>query len=395
MKLFRIFFPFIVFVLFSCKKSSGDNSQPTNNDPAISISDVNLFEGNGDSTSFQFEITLDHPSSKIITVSYSTVDGSAKSGQDYAALTNKTLSFQPNETSKKITVSVVADDIEESDEQFTVALSNPANATLDKSTGTATIRNDDSKVIFSDTGYDAPTSYPGYSLAWSDEFNGTALDETAWSFETGNNGWGNNELENYTSRINNVTLQNGKLIIHALKENYGGSSYTSARIKTQGKKEFTYGRIDIRAILPKGKGLWPALWMLGSNISTIGWPACGETDIMELLGQEPAKVYGTLHYGPLSGPGSNGSSYVLTSGNFYDQFHVFSLEWKQDQVKFFVDNNLYLTVNKTDIGSYTYPFNAPFFFIFNVAVGGDWPGAPDSTTYFPQWMIVDYVRVYQ
>ncbi|MFI5186014.1 MAG: family 16 glycosylhydrolase [Chitinophagales bacterium] len=388
----RIFFLFIAFVSFSCKKSAGVNSQT---DPAISISDVNGFEGNTGTSTFEFEVTLDHPSTKIVTVSYSTQDGTATSGSDYTALLSQTLSFQPNETSKKISVNVIADDIEESDEQFSVILSNPTNASLGKSIGTATIRNDDSKVLFNDTGYDAPTSYTGYSLIWSDEFNGTSLDQSAWNYETGNNGWGNNELENYTSRVNNTTLQDGKLVIHALKENYSGSSYTSARITTQGKKEFTYGRIDIRAILPKGKGIWPALWMLGSNISTAGWPACGETDIMELLGQEPTKVYGTLHYGVLSNPGQKGDSYILPSGNFSDQFHVFSLEWKQDTVKIFVDNNLYLTVNKTDVGSYSYPFNASFFFIFNVAVGGNWPGDPDATTYFPQWMIVDYVRVYQ
>ena len=394
--LFKAFLPFISFLLLSCKKSGGGDPQPVPTDPSISIADVNMFEGNSGTTTFQFSVTLSKASSKTVSVDYSTVDGTAKSGEDYTAVSNQTISFQPNETSKTISISAMTDDIEEGDDQFDVVLSNPTNATIDKSTAVGTIRNDDSKAKFNDTGYEAPTSYSGYSLAWSDEFNGTALDETAWSFETGNSGWGNNELENYTSRSNNLTLQDGKLIIHALKENYGGSSYTSARIKTQGKKEFKFGRIDIRAILPKGKGVWPALWMLGSNINSAGWPACGETDIMELLGQEPAKIYGTLHYGTSpSDHGSKGTNYILSSGNFSDQFHVFSLEWKQDQIKILVDDNLYLTVNNTDIGSYSYPFNAPFFFIFNVAVGGNWPGNPDASTYFPQWMIVDYVRVYQ
>jgi beta-glucanase (GH16 family) len=394
--LFKAIFPFISFVLLSCKKSGGDNSRPTSTGPSISISDVSMPEGNSGTSTFQFTVTLSTVSSKTVSVNYSTIDGTAKSGDDYTAVSNQTLNFQPSETSKTISISIMTDDIEEGDDQFTVVLSNPTNASLVKSTGVGTIRNDDSKALFNDTGYDAPTSYSGYSLVWSDEFNGNSLDETAWSFETGNSGWGNNELENYTNRTNNLTLQDGKLVIHALKENYGGAPYTSARIKTQGKKEFKFGRIDIRAILPKGKGVWPALWMLGSNINNAGWPACGETDIMELLGQEPAKVYGTLHYGTSpSNHGSKGSNYTLSTGNFSNQFHVFSLEWKQDQIKLFVDNNLYLTVNNTDIGSFSYPFNAPFFFIFNIAVGGDWPGNPDSTTYFPQWMIVDYVRVYQ
>lgn len=386
---------FFILCVASISCSKTNNTQQTQNGPVITIADMSNLEGNSGSTAFDFNVTLDEASSKTITVSYSTREGTAKSGNDYTSIANQTLTFQPNETSKKITVNVVADDIEESDEQFTVVLSNPTNATLGKGTATATIRNDDTKASFNDAGYDAPTSYPGYSLVWSDEFNGASLDQTAWSFETGNNGWGNNELENYTDRSNNVTLQDGKLVIHALKENYGGSNYTSARIKTQGKKEFTYGRIDIRAILPKGQGIWPALWMLGSNINSAGWPACGETDVMELLGQDPTKVYGTLHYGTSSNQGQKGTSYVLSSGDFSDQFHVFSVEWKQDQVNLLVDNNLYLTVNNTDLVGYSYPFNAPFFFIFNIAVGGNWPGSPDVTTYFPQWMIVDYVRVYQ
>lgn len=378
------------------KKNAG--STPSQPDPKISISDTYLFEGNSGTTVFPFTITLDRASSKTVTVSYSTADVTAKSGEDYTAVTNQSITFQPNETSKTINISVIANDIEEGDEDFTVTLSNASNAVIIKSTGTGTIRNDDTKVAFNNTGYDAPSSYPGYSLAWSDEFNGSALDATAWSFETGNNGWGNNELENYTDRPQNLSLQDGKLVIHALKENYGGAPYTSARIKTQGKKEFKYGRIDIRAILPKGKGIWPALWMLGKNINDagVGWPASGEMDIMELLGHEPSKVYATLHWGASSAThASKGTSYIINNGSFNDQFHVFSMEWKQDEVKIYVDNNLYFTLTKADVGSSPYPFNQPFFFIFNIAVGGNWPGSPDATTYFPQWMIVDYVRVYQ
>jgi len=394
--LLKTVLPAIIFATIGCSKSSGGDP-PVQADPAISIDDVSIFEGNAGTSSLQFELTLNRASSKTVTVAYSTVEGSAKHDLDYTAISNLTVTFQPGETSKKISVSIVSDDIEEADDQFSVVLSNPTNATVAKNAGVATLKNDDSKALFTNSGYDAPTAYPGYTLAWRDEFNGTTLDPATWTFETGTGGggWGNNELEYYTDRSQNASLQDGKLVIHALKESFGGASYTSARIKTQGKKEFTFGRIDIRAILPKGKGVWPALWMLGSNINTVGWPACGETDIMELLGHEPTKVYGTLHYGSLANHGQRGNNYVLTTGSFADQFHVFSLEWKQDQISFYIDNTLYQTINKTDIGDYPYPFNAPFFFIFNVAVGGSWPGSPDSTTYLPQWMIVDYVRVYQ
>ncbi|HET7896311.1 MAG TPA: glycoside hydrolase family 16 protein, partial [Flavisolibacter sp.] len=264
---------------------------------------------------------------------------------------------------------------------------------------TGTIVTEDGKNFVTDNaGYTTPIVYPGYTLAWQDEFSGSALDGGVWNYETGNGsgGWGNNELEYYTNSPKNVFVSNGNLIIEARKESIGGFNYSSARITTQNKKSFTYGRIDIRAKLPKGKGIWPALWMLGNNIGSVGWPACGEIDIMELLGHEPAKMYGTLHYGASSAThGSKGSSYTLPTGIFYDRFHVYSMEWKQDQIKLFVDDNLFLTVNKSDLGTAPYPFNAPFFFIFNVAVGGNWPGNPDGTTTYPQRMIVDYVRVFQ
>jgi beta-glucanase (GH16 family) len=165
---------------------------------------------------------------------------------------------------------------------------------------------------------------------------------------------------------------------------------------TQNKKSFTFGRIDIRAKLPVGKGIWPALWMLGTNISTIGWPGCGESDIMELIGTYPGRVYSTMHWKSVSGSdASKGALHDLSSGNFSQQFHVFSIIWTQDTIKSLIDDQLFLTTTKADVGAANYPFNASSFFIFNVAVGGNWPGSPDSGTVFPQRMFVDYVRLFQ
>jgi beta-glucanase (GH16 family) len=249
------------------------------------------------------------------------------------------------------------------------------------------------------TGYTAATSYPGMSLAWSDEFNGKSLNSSNWTQETGGGGWGNNELEYYTSSANNTFLTGGYLVIEARKETVGTNNYTSARLKTQNKKTFTYGRMDIRAKLPKGQGLWPAIWMLGNNISQsgYGWPACGEIDIMELLGNNYQKFYSTAHWGQYNTNfhDSKGGNYTLPTGNFYDSFHVFSLLWDATKIVFLVDDITVFTVNKTDMTTGTYPFDKPFFFILNVAVGGSWPGSPDASTVFPQRMIVDYVRVYQ
>jgi beta-glucanase (GH16 family) len=225
-----------------------------------------------------------------------------------------------------------------------------------------------SKVTIPKLGATSPTSYTNMKLVWADEFDGTALNSDFWSFETGNgsNGWGNNELQFY--RTQNTSIQDGHLVITAKKEPFGGKEYTSSRIITKSKKEFRYGRVDIRAALPKGQGIWPALWMLGSNFDTVSWPACGKN----------AKYEGKT---------------TLPSGTFSDQFAVYSITWDATSIRWFVDNKQYHVIDTTP--AELDEFRRNFFFIFNVAVGGNWPGSPNTTTTFPQHMIVDYVRVFQ
>lgn len=389
-----------LIAIAACGKGGDGTTTPPAPTPKISIESLSLFEGNGGTATFQVQVTLDRATDKPVTVQYSTADGTAKAGEDYTAATGQTLSFAANETSKAITLSVVADDLKEGDDELSITLSTPANAIISQATATVTIKNDDTKVPFTNAGYDAPTSYPGYTLAWADEFNGTALDATAWSNQNGDGcpsicGWGNNELEYYTDRPQNIFFQDGKLIIEARKESFSGKNYTSSKILTAGKKPFKYGRVDFRAKLPRGKGIWPAFWMMPQSSVYGGWPSSGEIDIMEVLGHEVNKTYGTIHYGP--GPGSiQISRSTTTSGpSLSDEFHVYSLEWKQDQLKWYLDGNLFSTVNKADLGSNNYPFNEEFYFIINLAVGGNWPGSPDAATYFPQWLIVDYIRMYK
>ncbi len=245
-----------------------------------------------------------------------------------------------------------------------------------------------------------------WQLLWSDEFNqpdGSSPNPANWAYNTGNGGWGNNELEYYTSRTNNARIVGGQLVIEADQESYGGSGYTSARLLTKSKWSWAYGRVEARIKIPRGQGLWPAFWMLGTNIDSVGWPACGEIDIMENIGKasDQGTTHGTIH-GPQSGGDYNGGSgvgatYTLPGGAaLADGFHIFAVEWTTNQIQWFVDTNLFFAATPASlpVGS-TWVFMQPQFLLLNVAVGGNWPGNPDGTTVWPQQMLVDYVRVYK
>ncbi len=250
-----------------------------------------------------------------------------------------------------------------------------------------------------------PLGYrPGWTLTWGDEFDqldGSAPDPAKWKIETGGNGWGNKELEYYTGRPQNLHVRNGNLEMIALKETYTGAdgvtrNYTSARLKTLGKFDQTYGRFEARIKIPYAQGIWPAFWMLGNDIEKIGWPGCGEIDIMENIGREPAIVHGTVHGPGYSGGKGIGAPYSLASGRFADNYHVFAAEWEPNQIRFYVDDHLYATRTPGDLPAGTkWVYDHPFFVILDLAIGGGWPGNPDETTTFPQTMLVDYVRVYE
>jgi beta-glucanase (GH16 family) len=244
-------------------------------------------------------------------------------------------------------------------------------------------------------GYISPNTYTGMKLVWADEFDGTALDEKNWNYELGNNnGWGNRELEFY--RKENTSLRDGHLVIQAKQENFSGFNYTSSRLTTQNKINTKYGRIDVRAVLPKGQGLWPAIWMLGKNITTVNWPKCGEIDIMELIGGgngKDNKIYGTAHWDNNGSHAQYGGNTTLNANTFNDEFHVFSISWDEKRIIWYLDNVKFHEIDTTPTGLKA--FQEEFFLILNVAVGGEWPGNPDGSAAFPQYMFVDYVRVFQ
>lgn len=238
-----------------------------------------------------------------------------------------------------------------------------------------------------------------WSLSWSDEFDGGAgssPDTSKWTFDigTGVNGWGNSELEYYTNRPSNVQLSgDGHLVITARRESYAGSGFTSARLKTQGLFSQKYGRFEAKIKTPSGPGIWPAFWLLGDNIREVSWPQCGEIDIMEQRGQQPALTHGSVHGPGYSGANAITKPYALMQGRFDAEFHVYAIEWGADYIDFYVDNYLYQRIQPGDLSG-NWVFNQPFFIILNVAVGGNYVGYPTTATPFPQSMIVDYVRVY-
>ncbi len=241
---------------------------------------------------------------------------------------------------------------------------------------------------------------PNWQLTWSDEFNGSAgqlPDASKWNYDLGNGGWGNQELENYTKNPENVSLDgSGNLVITAKSENLAGSSFTSARIKTQNLFSQTYGRFEARLKTPYGPGIWPAFWMLGSNAQTETWPKCGEMDIMELKGQQPNINHGSIHGPGYSGGSAITDSYALLNNRFDSDYHVFAMEWNADKIDFFVDGYLYERIQKNDVSAKgQWVYDHPFYLILNVAVGGNFVGFPTAQTPLPQKMIVDYVRVYK
>ncbi|MFC4117460.1 glycoside hydrolase family 16 protein [Nonomuraea zeae] len=241
-------------------------------------------------------------------------------------------------------------------------------------------------------------------LVWSDEFNGSAgsaVDQSKWRFDIGGSGWGNNEQQYYTNSTRNAAMDGaGNLVITARRENpsnfqchYGTCQYTSARLLTSATFTRAYGRFEARMKLPRGQGIWPAFWMLGNDIGSVGWPNSGEIDIMENIGREPSTVHGTIHGPGYSGGGGIGAGYSI-GGAFADAFHTFAVDWSPNLIVWYVDGNEFQRRTPADLGGNRWVFDHPFFMIMNVAVGGYWPGYPDGTTTFPQSLTVDYVRVY-
>jgi len=386
---------FLSLLLFSCTNSSGagpDDSVPDTPDPKLFIGDASTSEGNR----LSFEIRLDKTWEEDVSVDYEVLGGTAEPGKDFENIAG-TAVIQAGQKETFITIPTIDDDENEVQEAVIFRINNAINAEISIASAVGVIIDNDDISVDNLEGYTTSENHYGYDLEWGEEFE-NGLDLNAFSLDIGDGcpdlcGWGNNELQSYTDSENNVFVKDGKLVIRAQKDPING--LTSTRLITKGKKEFTFGRIDIRAKLPEGQGIWPALWMLGTNIDEVGWPNCGEIDIMELVGHEPQKVHGTAHWGPQG----NNSTFISGTQSFEqkysENFHVFTLLWQEDLLKWYMDEQLFHTITPANVTNTVYPFNDPFYLLFNLAIGGNWPGNPDDTTMFPQEMQVDYIRVFQ
>lgn len=349
----------------------------------FNVDAISFEEGDADQ-SYTVVFTADAVADRDLSIAYELQEKSATFADDIVEKSG-TLEFAEGSDQASLEIVVKGDSYLELEESFELLLYHDNTIRF-----TFNIKDNDTETVILEDGegYYTPLEYPSMTRVWSDEFEGSEIDLTNWTHEVGEE-WANNELQAYSADSRYSSVSDGKLSITAREEN---GNYTSARMISNDKYEVQYGRIDIRAKLPKGQGLWPALWLLGENIFEVSWPQCGEIDIMELVGHEPNVVHGTAHYFN-NGHQYKGRGKSLATGDFADKFHVFSLIWTRESLVWLLDGERYLTFQKEDIEGF--PLNTPFFFIMNVAVGGDWPGNPDGTTVFPQTMEVDYVRVFQ
>jgi beta-glucanase (GH16 family) len=366
--------------------------------PNLSMGSNEYVEGNGEGMT-PIVLRLSEAVDNDVIFDYVMLDETAKESEDYINQEG-TILFEAGVKEKILNIQLVGDNHIELRESFNITFTSPDKLERPYPFQVFIIDDDISYDVLADEeGFYTPTEYPSMTLEWSDEFDGNSLDLSNWTYELGDGcdkgicGWGNEELQEYTDSEDNVFIENGKLVIKATEKTSCGC-YASGRIITQDKQEFTFGRIDIRAKLPEGQGLWPAIWMLGANINEVGWPACGELDIMEYLGHQPHVVHGTIHYDDNGYKTTKGAYGLDVSESFGDKFHVFSILWDRNKITWLMDYIPYKTVSKDEIGD-AYPFNNPQFFIFNVAVGGRWPGYPDETTSFPQQMEIDYIRIFK
>lgn len=385
----------IIFVFFGCE-AKNTSIPVVAVKTKIEINDSTFTEGAANYASLNVSLT-GMPITPIY-VEYETVPATAGQGEDFET-TSGILVFSGEEAShsQNIFIEIMDDDKYEEEEFFEIHFTADTLVYLNNEKVKITILDNDVQLTDNDfPGYATPMEYKGWNFFWADEFGGNELNLENWT-QANRGNWYNNELQYY--KPENTGVENGLLTITAKPELIYNHNYSSSRIWSEHNVFFKYGRIDIRAKLPFSQGLWPALWMMGENKDEVGWPECGEIDIMELRGAIPNVVGATVHYRNAAGNHQYvvTNKYTLSNGDFSDEFHVFTMIWDEHKIKFFVDDNPYVTIffSSLNFNNNNNPFLKDFFILMNVAVGGNYGGNPDATTIWPQKMEVDYVRIFQ
>ena len=385
----------LIFVL-SCCKSNNSSIPVVAVKTTIEINDTTFSEGTANFASLNVSF-IGIPNIPIF-VEYETVQATAREGEDFEPALG-ILVFSEDEAShnQNIFIEIIDDDKYEEEEFFEIRFTTDTLVYLINEKVKIKIIDNDVRLTDNDfPGYATPMEYEGWNLFWADEFGGNELNLENWT-QANRGNWYNNELQYY--KPENTVVENGLLTITAKPETINNHNYSSSRMWSEHKAFFKYGRIDIRAKLPFSQGLWPALWMMGENKYEVGWPECGEIDIMELRGAIPNTVGATVHYRNAAGNHQYvvTNKYTLSNGVFSDEFHVFTMIWDEHKIKYFVDDNHYITIffSSLSFNNNNNPFLEDFYVLMNVAVGGNYGGDPDATTVWPQTMEVDYVRVFQ
>jgi beta-glucanase (GH16 family) len=394
-------FPFLslclCLALTGCPADDENDGMSAGELPTLQVTDATVVEGNQGSQIVSIVVTTSTPAATGSSFRFGTENGTATAGEDFVVADGGTIAMSAS-GSLTLAFKILGDLNREEDETFKVVFSEGMGLIADGVSATITITNDDDQdnpYSIPEEGPDSPTSYDGYTLTWADEFDDASSMTTNYVHELGSlyNGWGNNELQFYQRE--NTIIGDGHMIIEARRESTGGLNYTSSRVITKGRRTFTTGRIDVRAAMPEGQGIWPAIWMLGTNIDEVGWPACGEIDIMEMLGHETNTLHGTVHFANASGSHQFTGNDVNVPDGLNGRFNVFTVIWTSAYLEWRLNNVTYHRVERSALGSSAAILDQPQYLLFNVAVGGNWPGNPDATTTFPQRMYVDYVRVFQ
>lgn len=381
---FKLMLTLLFFLAISCSK---DDEMGT---PTVKLLPRNDKEGSNQNKILDVRVRLNHPTNLPVTVSYSTVDSTARSYKDFIPV-DSTLVFNPGETEQTINIQLISDKVTEFTEGFGLRISRVENALGAFQYLPITIYDDDfNNVIPATDGFISKDTIEGMQLMFADEFSGTYVNPYIWAYNSPDGTWAD-QIQQYTYSDDNLKVENGLLKITALQK---GSDYTSAGINTMSTISFKYGLLQVRAKMPKGTGLWPSIWMLGKAYSKWGWPNCGEIDIATLNGRQPSQMLGSVDY-YLGGDVLKEGHYDLygVDDSFADEFHVFSILWQPGQINWYVDNHPYMKFDKATLGE-TWPFDEPFWMVISLAVGGTRVGSPDAGTQFPQTMEVDYIRYY-